>query len=257
MKSVFPGDGVLKALKEMQKFHNAQVEVHQQFGMTLLDNLGRRNIIMSRAQERFFADALKEHYQDVENDGRTGKPDIVINDIKKEIECKLTSRTSSGGINFQSDFDTLQNKGSLDYLYVMASREFDKFCVLYFENLSIEDFRPLSPGARGKVSMKKFMGMKKCEVLHGEVIDKNKEELKKINEKAKSTTLKHLNRMRELADRLHNSSKETSPRRYEKTLELIQNEKVRFDRASKKLEQKQAFWKECPTKYSFVLQGVM
>ena len=79
----------------------------------------------------------------------------------------------AGGINFQSDFDTLQNKGSLDYLYVMASREFDKFCVLYFENLSIEDFRPLSPGARGKVSMKKFMGMKKCEVLHGEVIDKH------------------------------------------------------------------------------------
>ncbi len=48
-----------------------------------------------------------------------------------------------------------------------------------------------------------------------------------------------------------------SPRRHEKTLKLIENEKARFSRAAEKLEQKQAFWKKCPTKYSFVLQGVM
>ena len=117
----------IAAIQKMQTFHESARKLYENHDMDLLDNLGRRNIIMSQTQEKFFAQELAKQYDGVREDGRTGEPDIIIEGLDKELECKLTSRHRSGSISFQSDFETLQKKGSLDYLYVIADHEFKEF----------------------------------------------------------------------------------------------------------------------------------
>lgn len=169
MSSYLTRPMALEAIELMKSFHSAVLTAYSHHGMDLLDDLGRRNIVMSKAQEKFFAQVLSEAYSGVKEDGTTGQPDIMVGEIGVELECKLTSRHKGGGISLQTDYETLERKGSLDYLYVVAGPEFKRFCVLHFEGLTIEDFRKLSPGARGKVAMYKWKGMKKCNVLVGNV----------------------------------------------------------------------------------------
>ena len=111
-------DAVL-ALKKMSNFYSQLVGLYSSNGFNLKDNLGRRNILMSQPQEAFFALALQRNFPLTENNGATGEPDIYIPELKRELECKLTSRHRSGAISFQSDYETLQKKGKLDYLYVV------------------------------------------------------------------------------------------------------------------------------------------
>lgn len=169
------------ALQKMRGFHEGVVGIYKAYDMDLLDNLGRRNIVMSQTQEKFFAQELAKKYTGVIEDGRTGQPDIVIGQLDKELECKLTSRHKSGAISFQSDYETLLKKGSLDYLYVVADHNFEEFGVFLFEGLTTQDFRPLSTGARGKVAMYKHKAMKKCRPLLGRFENINEANLKKIN----------------------------------------------------------------------------
>jgi len=207
-----------QALEKMMSFHDECKELYASHGFNLLDNLGRRNIVLSQAQEKFFADVLSKRHAGVINDGRTGQPDIVIESLDKELECKLTSRHKSGTISFQSDYESLSQKGSLDYLYVVADDKFEKFAVLHFEGLTVDDFRPLSTGARGKVAMYKHKGMKKCNVLVGSVINKNDIHIKKNHEKLMNVDLPPYLRQK----------------------------------AQKSLE----YWKDKPTSYTFVLEGI-
>lgn len=177
------------ALRKMRGFHQGAVDLYKVYGMDLLDNLGRRNIVMSQTQEKFFAQELAKRYSGVFEDGRTGQPDIVIEELDKEIECKLTSRHKSGAISLQSDFETLQKKGSLDYLYVIADQQFEEFAVFLFEGLTVDDFRPLSNGARGKVAMYKHKAMKKCRPLLGSFENINNRNLEKLQKKLLSPSL--------------------------------------------------------------------
>jgi hypothetical protein len=145
---------------------------------------------MSQAQEKYFADVLAENHVGVVNDGRTGQPDILIKSLGKELECKLTSRHKGGAISFQSDYESLVQKGELDYLYVIANENFSEFAVLHFCGLTIEDFRPLANGSRGKVAMYKHRGMKKCQVLVGNAINKNLEYIKGYQQKLKNPRIR-------------------------------------------------------------------
>ena len=104
------------ALSKMKGFHEGIVGLYKEYDMDLLENLGRRNIVMSQTQEKFFAQELSKKYGGVSEDGRTGQPDIVIGELGKELECKLTSRHKSGAISFQSDYETLAKKLSLIHI---------------------------------------------------------------------------------------------------------------------------------------------
>ncbi len=168
------------ALRKMASFHRDLDNLFQEHGMDLKSNLGRRNILLSQAQEKFFAEELSLVYEGVESDGRTGQPDIVINSLGKELECKLTSKTKSGAYSFQSDYETLQKKGSLDYLYVVADENFEKFTVLHYEGLTVNEFRHLSPGARGKVSMKKHAANKKLNKVYGDLASKSQQNINRL-----------------------------------------------------------------------------
>lgn len=176
-------DAIL-AIKKMQSFHNDLTEVMSKNGFNLLENLGRRNILMSSAQEKYFADVMSDRFK-VRSDGRTGEPDIYIEDLDRELECKLTSPHTSGTIAFQTDYQTLSKKKSLDYLYVVADSKFEKFAVVHYTDLNIKDFRPLSNGSRGKTQMKKYSAHDRARVLLGNFVSINEKELKKLKIKLK------------------------------------------------------------------------
>ena len=206
------------ALSKMKGFHEGIVGLYKEYDMDLLENLGRRNIVMSQTQEKFFAQELSKKYGGVSEDGRTGQPDIVIGELGKELECKLTSRHKSGAISFQSDYETLAKKGSLDYLYVVADQEFESFGVFLFEGLTVDDFRPLSTGARGKVALYKHKAMKKCKPLLGSFEDINQKNLEKIRAKMSDLTTPAY-----VKKKLHNSEEywNNTPTKYSVHLEKV------------------------------------
>jgi len=180
----------INACRRMIAFHNDLKAIYQAHGMDLFANRGRRNILMSAPMEKFLAEELQElgKFKDVKSDGRTGEPDISVHyeNDKIEIECKLTSpHQSSNSIAFQTDHDTLVNKGTLDYIYMIANPEFDGFCLIYFKDLTINEFRNLSPGARGKVQMFKHKGMKKATVLIGSAVKHDQVKIEKLSEKCR------------------------------------------------------------------------
>ena len=166
----------------MKDFHEDLREVMKKHDFNLFENLGRRNILLSQAQEKFFAESLSQKYK-VRSDGRTGEPDIVIETLNKELECKLTSPQKKGNISFQTDYETLLKKGVLDYLYVVADRDFEKFAVIHYENLEIKDFRKLSNGSRGKTQMLKHKAANRANVLVGEMVNINELEIAKLDQK--------------------------------------------------------------------------
>ena len=161
------------ALEGMRGFYNELLELYGKYEIELEDDLGRRNMLMSSLQEKMFAKEISSVYKSAYSNGKTGEPDIVIPEIDSELECKLTSRNKSGSWQLQTDYNTLSNKGSLDYLYVLASRDFSEFAVLFFEGLTCEDFHYPSPGSKGKSRMKLATALKKCTAVYGDIFDKS------------------------------------------------------------------------------------
>jgi len=247
-------------LSEMREFHATQEEAHKRFGMDFLENLGRRNIIMSQAQEYFLAHALRDKYPDAFCDGRPGQPDISIPSMAKEIECKLTSACRDGSINFQTDYETLRKKKSLDYIYIVADKNFEKFSFLYFENLTIDDFRKPSPGARGKSQMIKHVGMKKCRFLVGSPVVKNDVEIEKLLHKKKDISALFNSKVREIYKRYQDlcEKKETPARlkRKHMLLNMIKREWQRAVSKNSKCDEKLNYWIASPEKYSFILDKI-
>lgn len=192
---------VSQALKSMQSFMVDLRDLYHKHSMDFDGNIGRRNIMMSAAQEHFFVEAFKRSFPEAISDGKTGRPDIHLSD-DRELECKLTSPSKSGGINLQTDWDTLQKKSNLDYLYVIADHEFKKFNVLYFESLDASDYYPPSSTSRGRAKMKKYSAMKKCHVLWGEVIDGRERDLVSMRATLESTSERAQKTRKKLEERI-------------------------------------------------------
>ena len=194
--SYFTNKDALEVLNRLVTFENALAETFQRFGYDLRDNLGRRNALISQAQEKEVAYVLGNKYKEVIQDGAPGQPDVVIVDINKELECKLTSGhgSSSKSYDLQTDWETLCKKEKLDYLYILANPEFTEFCVLFFEGLTPDDFFPPAKGSRGKSRMNKHNAMKKVQCLHGDFVNIREEWLEKLS---KEITSLIVNRNRE------------------------------------------------------------
>ena len=161
-------EDIVEVLKNMQSFESDLNAVYQSRGYDFRTNTGRRNALISVSQESETAKVLRKKFEEVIEDGAPGKPDIYIKDIDTELECKLTSGSKSKGSRvyaLQTDWETLCNKGQLDYLYIVANKEFDEFCVLFFEGLTSDDFFPPANGSRGKSRMNKTNAMQKCTCL--------------------------------------------------------------------------------------------
>ena len=118
----FQRSGVISALKKMSEFELRLNNLFSEFDLTLRENTGRRNNLLSQAHEKFFTDLLVSYGYDAVCSGRTGEPDIYIKDIDRELECKLSS-SSSHSWPLQCDYSTLTRKGSLDFLYVLCDKK--------------------------------------------------------------------------------------------------------------------------------------
>ena len=245
----------ITALRGMQKFHNELTHLHNQFGMDLLDNLGRRNGLLSQPQEHFFAKALSKTFSGVINDGRTGQADIFVGELNRELECKLTSRLKSGSINFQTDYATIVNKGTLDYLYVIASDDFSDFAVLLFTGLTPDEFSVPPASARGKARMIKWKAMEKCTVLLGEVTNNNELMLLRLSAELKDTVTKKMLRISELQLRISECSTNAQIKRQNLNQTLL-NETSRYDKKVMKINKKIEYWTNEPSKYSIQLETI-
>lgn len=243
---------IIEVLQTMQNFESRLKELYSDFNYDLHENLGRRNMLLSTIQEIETARVLSKKFDQVLSDGAPGKPDVVICDIQKELECKLTSGSkSSGSVSFslQTDYATLKNKESLDYMFILARPSFDAFCVLHFEGLTIDDYFPPAPGSRGKSRMRKETAMKKAKALVGEIIDVSSKNISDLQDELKDRSNKFSIRLANLNERLENCT-ENAVKKRENIERMITNEKERFAKASKKIADRITYW-ENNQKYSF------
>lgn len=171
------------ALSDMKKFNTELQALYTGHGLSMASNTGRRNMMMSQPQERFFAKALSSSFCGVKNDGNTGAADILIGELDKELECKLTSPYKSGAVVFQTDYATLQKKKKLDYLYVIADKSFENFIAIHYTDLEVSDFAKPHASGRGKAKMLKHVALPKRRVIWGNIHDKNEIRLKELNVK--------------------------------------------------------------------------
>ena len=252
--SYLPPNACANALARMQRFHDDLVALYKSHRMELLSNLGRRNIVMSQPMEEFFAHELaKELDGHVECDGRTGKADIVIHSLGKELECKLNTPHGKRSHSLQADWVTVGKKGCLDFLYLIADTEFQKFAVLHFSGLEQKDFHPPSPGSRNKVRIRLDQAMGRCSVLHGEAVRINGREIEKIDAKIADVDKCRRARLLELGSRIR---KTTAPRRREQLTGVVSREKARFDKKERKLQERRQMWQSRPGKWTFELAQI-
>ena len=202
-------DDAIEILKNMREFENALNDTYTSRGYNFRDNTGRRNQLLSVAQEVETAKVLRKKYKEVIEDGGPGKPDIYIKDIDRELECKLTSGSKSKGTisyAFQTDWDTICNKKKLDYLYVIADKNFEEYCVIFFDGLTPDDFFPPASGSRGKSRMNKTVAMQKATFLYGTFTFHNEVYIKSIRSDFIKETEEHIVKLRDLYKRIESTS---------------------------------------------------
>ena len=243
---------IREALQNVQNFEHELDNLFASYDYDLRSNLGRRNALCSQAQEKELAKVLSKHFDSVTQDGSPGKPDIFIGDINKELECKLTSgnRSSSVSYSLQTDWATLENKGKLDYLYVLCDEDFEKFCVLYFEGLTTEDFYPPANGSRGKSRMKKSSAMKKAICLHGEFKTQNENYINTYTERIGENVDDYLKKVVTLQNK-YLGDFDNNVDVYNRLKKGVQDKFIkRIDGLVTKLN----YWKDTDPRYSFTLE---
>jgi hypothetical protein len=256
MKEYINRNMAIRALRKMRIFHDNICDLYAAFGIHLLENTGRRNMLLSHTQERFFADEISLVFPQTEADGRTGCADIVIPEINRELECKLTSGSGKySSFELQTDWATLSRKGELDYLYVLSSKHFDEFAVLFFRSLTSDDFFPPAPGSRGRARMNKAKGMQKCTILVGSTEIKNNVHIKKLLHEAESLNLKKRDRIRVLDERVVNTGKKAIKTR-QNIKDIKNRELLRFQKKIDKLNDTIQYWKTTSPAYSFKFERI-
>ena len=246
-------DMTQRVLSRLVDFERGLKRYFESHGLDLHEDIGRRNALVSSAQETFFALALGEIYRGVERDGKPGQPDIMIGEMNLELECKMTSG-SGGSWSLQTDYTTLTRKGMIDFLYVLATPEFDRFCVLHFQGLTPDDFHPPSPGSREKSRMNKALAMEKCEVLWGDANCRNDKFLTGLRYERDKLTQE----MQEVLTRLDASVNaavkgNVTSQQSEKLLSLRDRETDRYSKKLTKLNDRIEHWKETEQQWAFTL----
>ena len=137
----------------------------------------------------------------------------------------------------------------------MTSPDFEKFCVLFFKGLTIDDFYPPASGSRGKSRMNKSKAMKKCEVLHGSVVNINNVTIMKYAMRRDVLKIQRRARFLELKERYRLTSKKSKVKRRD-ILKTIRYEMNRYRKSIKKWDDKMIMWSEKEDSYSFKFEGI-
>ncbi len=168
MRTYLNREASIGAIRKITGLFTELNDLYGKYGIDLGNDVGRKNILISAAQEHFFAQAIESIVGDCSSDGRTGMADIVIGSMDdREVECKVVCRGKTGSWSLQADKATLERKGSCDFLYLLFDRSHENVAVLLFEDLVPDDFYDPAPGSRGKARLKKSTAFKKCVPLVG------------------------------------------------------------------------------------------
>ena len=255
--SIITKNIAVRAIQKMIAYNNDLSDTMSNYGIDFSDNVCRRNAMLSEAQEKFFASELVANGIDATADGHVGQADIILLEDGKpvnEIECKLTSEKIGGGFSMQTDAETIENKVSLDYLYLLTNRSFDKFALLYFNQLDRYDFSDVSPGSRGKVKMIKHRAMKKCTPILGEVIDNRISYIERLRNNIDDTLTNQQRRINEINDRIGKLNPSTIA--YKKAVEVLGREIIRTGNKIDKVKNKIYTKQNQKSSYSFNLVEV-
>lgn len=254
---VITKDIAIRAIQKMIAYNNDLSATMSKYDIDFSDNVCRRNAMLSEAQEKFFASELVASGIEATADGHVGQADIVLfenGNPTNEIECKLTSEKVAGGFSMQTDAETIESKVSLDYLYLLTNRSFDKFALLYFHQLDRYDFSDVSPGSRGKVKMIKHRAMKKCTPILGDIIDNRISYIDRLRDVVDDTLTYQQRRINEINDRIVKLNPSTVA--YKKAVEVLGREIIRtgdkLDKVKNKIYSKQ----NEKSNYSFNLVSV-
>ena len=250
-------DIAISSIKKMINYNNDLSAIMSKYGIDFSDNVCRRNAMLSEAQEKFFANELVANGIEATSDGHVGQADIILLKNGKpfhEIECKLTSEKSGGGFSMQTDAETIENKVSLDYLYLLTNRSFNKFALLYFQQLNRYDFSAVSPGSRGKVKMIKHRAMKKCIPILGEVIDNRISYIDRLHDKVNDALDYQSRRIKDINDRIAKLNPSTVA--YKKAVDVLGREITRSGNKIDKIKNKIYAKQNEKSSYSFNLVAV-
>jgi len=248
----------LQVIIRMQDFESQLKTLFGDYNYDLHENIGRRNMLLSAIQEKETARVLRQKFNEVLDDGTPGKPDVVICDIDKELECKLTSGSRSNGTvsySFQTDYATIQNKEKLDYIFLVANDDFTEFCALFFEGLTADDYFPPASGSRGKSRMNKHKAMTKVKPLVGNVVNISEERVEQLYAAIVGKRAEKEARLKSLQERLEGAS-DNAIKFKEKTEQIIINETERYDNAIAKIYDSISYWANNP-KYSLEFEKIV
>ena len=254
MQPYISTEEAIEILHRMMGFERDLREVYGKWQYDFRENLGRRNALVSMSQETETARVLSRKFERVVSDGAPGKPDIRIEDLNAELECKLTSGSRSGNrmtFDFRTDWDTINSKGKLDYIYILASEDFDRFAFLFFDGLTPEDFFAPASGSRGKSRMNKTKGMKKCTPLFGSFTNNCDEMLKKYQAEIESVMQEHASRLAEIESRPGRTSIQKNNRDG-----LLVREKEKFNKKIDSLNRKVESMRSSPDSFTFNLEKI-
>lgn len=175
----------ISAIKSIKSLFSDLESVYSNYGIDISRDVGRKNILISAAQEHFFAEAIGNIVKDCSSDGRTGMADIVIGSLEdREVECKVVCKGKTGSWSLQADKASLERKGSCDFLYLLFDRSHENVAVFLFSDLVADDFYDPAPGSRGKARLKKSTAFKKCVPLVGGFVNKRKQYMAKYLEES-------------------------------------------------------------------------
>ena len=91
---------------------------------------------------------------------------------------------------------------NLKQIRQLLDEDFDEFVVIHYAGLTVDDFRPLSNGARGKVQLRKHAAANKATVVFGSVDDLKNEQIESITKKINAETNTGTKKYKKLVDRL-------------------------------------------------------
>ena len=178
----------LSAIKRINSLFTDIKSLYSSHGIDLTNDVGRQNILISAAQEQFFADTINQNFGDCVSDGRTGAADIIIECLdNRELECKVLCQGKKGSWSLQADKATLVKKGQCDFLYLLFDRTHENVGLLLFKGLTPDDFKDPAPGSRGKARLDKNSAFKKCIPLVGSFTDLRDEYMQMYKERITSS----------------------------------------------------------------------
>ena len=154
----------------------------------------------------------------------------------------------------QTDYATLERKGSLDFLYVLTDADFNKFAVLHFSSLNKDHFHKPSSGSRGRAQMNKATAMDNCNVIMGSVTLKNDLYVEQYENEFTECMNQFLERCHQTLDRI---SETTAPKKLETLKSGKYNMIKRFSKKLQQISDKRSYWMEAPLQFSIELEELV